>query len=579
MKKSLTALVISALLAASLSSCNSNSEVKQQSSPSSSSSAESSSSTESSSVQEESSSSAESSSSQESSSISTSSSEEQTTQSSSSSNETQSSSSSSETISSTISSSSKPQSSTSSGSSSSKPQSSSSSGSSMSKPQSSSSSSSSSSSGSSETQISESGMQYQTADEISVKCVGQYINWDGVTNVAQFVGSNGDLSFAYDGDGYVTVVNTSGGKVLSRVKLAKKHPLFGTVTCDNKGNYYLVTGETNEGENTSKETVFISKYDKNGSHIKTTGDNGSSSLAYYYDNSFYTKIPFSGGNCDAAVNGNILTVNYARKMYSGHQSNSVFTVNTDTMEKINIEAIYNSHSFAQRVVPYKNSFVYLSEGDAYPRAFTISTVNLSAQSAQTYEIFHFWIKSNSGSDMYLVNNNFAHTGGIVNIGDRKIAHIGKSVKSLNEKASSENEQIFIQIFDPDKDLNERSAYFTSGERSGISGFYGDESVTDYGVKWLTNFGANSNVQNPQVVAVGNKIVVLYELYESNAYKGVYYMVLDENGKVILNSTLFSQNAKLNSCEMPVYANGKVCWVQNSLASGNKNLYIYTLDVD
>ena len=180
-------------------------------------------------------------------------------------------------------------------------------------------------------------MQYQTADEIAVKCVGQYINWDGVTNVAQFVGSNGDLSFAYDGDGYVTVVNTSGGKVLSRVKLAKKHPLFGTVTCDNKGNYYLVTGETNEGENTSKETVFISKYDKNGSHIKTTGDNGSSSLAYYYDNSFYTKIPFSGGNCDAAINGNILTVNDARAMYSGHQSISVFSVNTATMVKINIE--------------------------------------------------------------------------------------------------------------------------------------------------------------------------------------------------------------------------------------------------
>ena len=192
----------------------------------------------------------------------------------------------------------------------------------------------------------------ETENAVEIKAVGSYANWDGVTNVAQFKGPDGKLYYAINSDDSVTVYKTSGGEPISgTVILKKQHPIFGTALCDSDGNFYLVTGETNTTDDTDVETIFISKYDSNGNHIKTTGDNGSSSLAYYYDTSYYTKIPFDGGNCDAAISGKILSVHYAREMYSKHQSNSVFSVNIDDMSKVNVGIFYESHSFAQRVVP------------------------------------------------------------------------------------------------------------------------------------------------------------------------------------------------------------------------------------
>lgn len=425
--------------------------------------------------------------------------------------------------------------------------------------------------------------EYKTIDQKRVEATGKYANWDGVTTVCQFVGTNGELSFAYVDGKNVVVVNTKGGKTLKkRIKLKMQHDTFGTVTCDSKGNYYVVTGQENKGTNTSTNTVFISKYDKNGNHIKTVGDNGRSSLAYYYDNSFCTKIPFDGGNCDAAVNGNILTVNYAREMYSGHQSNSVFTVNTDTMQLIQLPGIYNSHSFGQRVVPYKKGFVYLSEGDAYNRAFTVAVISDASSktvSVKEQDIFRFWLRSGSSNNMFTVNNNFAHIGGMVNINDKKIAMTGTSVKSLNSNAEKETEQLFIQIFDPAEDLAKPSAYITEGTRSGMSGLDGNESVTDYGVKWLTDYKSGTTISEPQIALTDkNQIVVLYEKTVSKKYAGVYYMVLDENGKVLKEETQFSKTARLNSCEMPVFAKGKVWWTGNAV-SDTKNVYIYSLEIE
>ncbi|MGN0596614.1 MAG: hypothetical protein ACI4J1_04730, partial [Ruminiclostridium sp.] len=359
---------------------------------------------------------------------------------------------------------------------------------------------------------------------------GAYYNWEGVSSAAQFVGSNGEFCFAYDDGDYVTVVRTKDGATLKkRIKLKKKHPIFGTVTCDSDGNYYLVTGETNKTDDKNKETVFISKYDKNGKHIKTVGDNGSSSLGYWYGDSYNTKIPFDGGSCRAAISGTTLAVNYAREMYSGHQSNSVFAVDIETMEKVSLGIYYNSHSFAQGIVPFGSDFVLASEGDAYPRAFTITKTK--GNDNVSYNIFHFWIEQGATNDMYVVNDNFAHFGGIANINNEKVVLAGTSAKSLNSNAETETEQLFVQIFDPNKDLTNSDSYSTSGKRSGLSGFYGDLKVEDYGVKWLTKYSDKIRISNPQVVAADDKIVVLFEKKVDYEYKGVYYIVLDSDGKV------------------------------------------------
>lgn len=416
----------------------------------------------------------------------------------------------------------------------------------------------------------------KTSVQVSIEC-DNYINWDGTSNVAQFIGANGEFGFAYDGDKYVTVVKTNGKAAYKKkIKLEKKHPIFGNLICDEKGNYYLVTGEENDSNKTPASTIYVSKYDSSGNHIKTIGDNGSSSLASYYDSSFYTKIPFEAGNCEAAINGNILCVNYAREMYNGHQSNSVFAVNIKDMSKASSGISYNSHSFAQRVIPFKDSFILASEGDCYNRAFTVNSLGGNA-----YDIFHFWVKKGTfdRSDMFTLNDNFAHMGGLVSINDKYAALVGTSVKSLSSSAENETEQLFVQIFDPTKKLDNASAFVTKGSRKGLSGNNGTERVEDHGVKWLTSY-ADMTISNPQAAATDDgNIVIVYELYsKKNVCDGVYYMVLDSKGEIISKPECFSKEARLNPCRMPVYVKGKVYWVGNN-TSGGINLHIYSIKVD
>ncbi len=422
-----------------------------------------------------------------------------------------------------------------------------------------------------------------TKKRMVINAYGKYGNWNNVSNVAQFKGPDGTLYYAIDSNSVVSVYKTNGGKPSSEaaVNLKKIHPTFGTVTCDSAGNFYLVTGETNSSDDTSIETVFISKYDRNGNHIKTTGDNGSSS--YWYYKSFFTKEPFHSGNCDAAIHGRILSVIYARKMYNGHQSCSIFSVNIDNMSKVNLGSFYESHSFAQRVASTSDGFSYMSEGDASERAFTSYNVKLDegvVSDSKEASIFDFWEDLES-HEMYGNNENFAHMGGLAVLSDGRIAFAAQSAKSLNTNAVTEKEDVFIQIFDPFKDLNTADAFTTVGERSGHIEFSGKRDVTNYGVQWLTSLGSDEEVITVQIVTTDNKeIVVLYEYKKGGSYKGVYFIVMDEDGKVKKRS-IFNTYAMLNPCVMPVYTQGKICWIGNKYgdAWADSPVYIYSLDID
>ncbi len=421
------------------------------------------------------------------------------------------------------------------------------------------------------------------ATDINIKIAaeGEYVNWDGVSNVSQFIDSSDRYCFAYDSGKYVFIVKTQNGLIDGdSVRLEKVHSIFGGVICDNKENYYLVTGETNTGDDVNQDTVFISKYDIEGNLIKTIGDNGSSSLASYYDSGFYTKEPFHSGSCDLAINGDILTVHYARKMYSGHQSNSVFTINTETLEKVDVGSIYQSHCFSQRVVPYQNGFVYAGEGDCYNRAFTITVADAISGKNIESDVFHFWVEENTLSnwDMYTLNNNFAHMGGLAIVDGTNVVLAGTSVKVLNAEAKNQSEQLFIQIFNPTQDLSSAASYITTGIRSGIGGPNGNEAVTDYGVKWLSDFDTDTDISHPQIVSDSNgTILILFEKYVDHDYKGVYYIKLSADGTIQKDISCLSENACLNPCRMPVYSNGKVYWTANKYNDKN-NAYIYNFSI-
>lgn len=435
---------------------------------------------------------------------------------------------------------------------------------------------------------------YTTEIIVEVRAEGQSTNWDGVANVSQFTGTDGNLWFAVDSESAVTVYKTVDGNVTSSVILQKQHPTFGTALCDSDGNFYVVTGEKNETDDYSVDTIFITKYDPTGRILGTVGDHG----VWGQDSDNYTKIPFEFGNCDAAISGTILTVYYARQMYNGHQSSAVFSVDICDLSKVKLKIVSQSHSFAQRVVPMDRGFIYAGQGDCNGRAFEILALELNGSSVERYRgntLFDFWVEEGTMEryDMGALNNTFANMGGIAVLPNGNVAFVATSVQSLSSEAYNESKEIFIQIFDPFGRAKNGAMFVTEGTRSGVAGANGNMEVTNYGVEWLTDYGTDYAFNAVQVVPTDDgKIVILYELNNAHVYwdyYGLYYMVLDENGNVIKPATLFSKTAKLNRCETPVYANGKVWWVGNVSAEyANENafggvnddgdLYIFGLDI-
>ena len=463
--------------------------------------------------------------------------------------------------------------------------------------------------------------------KLNVYAKGIYPNWEGVSNVSEFTDEEGNYCYAFYKGRTITIVKNKNGKAAKKkLKIKMQKPLFGAVTCDQDGNFYVVTGKKNTSSNRKTNTVFIAKYSKTGDLIATVGDNGTGCYQKYkysgMDDSFNTQEPFEAGNCDITVNGNYVAVNYARKMYSGHQSNTAIILNRHTMQFVQLSPYYNSHSFAQRAIPYQDGFMLASEGDAYNRSFSVAFITPTEEKNQedkneddrwsrdyyggsrsdyeeedyayepldqakknytqnewiytrSYDIFHFWIKKNSSYNMYVVNNNYAHMGGIAVADNNHVALVGTSVKAMNKKADKQKECLFIQIFDPTKDIRKPEAYATSGTRSGKTGISGDVSATDYGVKWLT--GGKFQVKNPQVVADHKgRFVILFEKYVGYSYAGVYYTIINSDGTTAKKITRFPGDAKLNPCETPKVCGKYIYWTANK--SGSGNLFTYKLKI-
>jgi hypothetical protein len=230
------------------------------------------------------------------------------------------------------------------------------------------------------------------------------------------------------------------------------------------------------------------------------------------------------------------------------------------MSAILTNAFYESHSFDQRVIPYGNGFALASHGDCYDRAFTTAYTDGNTVSSEVAR-FHFYVDQGTfdAYNMSVLNKTFAKLGGLAQTSNG-LALVGASAKSLNAAAKTESQNVFVQIFNP----QESSTYVTSGTRSGTGGNTGETNVTDHGVKWLTNY-TSETVKNPQVVAIdGDKLVVLWELYDaSGKFQSTYYSLLDASGE-ILKSEVSIGNVYLDTDEDPVFANGSVYWVGNSL---------------
>jgi len=375
-------------------------------------------------------------------------------------------------------------------------------------------------------------------------------NWASVSPVQQFSYKDEGFAFAYISDDKLNIVTPN--KTLS---IATEYPRLGDVVSDDDGNFYVVWGK--EGVKNTDQTVFISKYSSEGTPVKTTGFIGESVMGQDGN----TKFPFNAGNCVSTIANGYLMVNYARGMYNGHQSNNVVGVRLSDMSPVTWNSAwdipYTSHSFNQDIIWSKlaNDFLYADHGDAYGRGFIV-TLNRSEQN-----LFHFYLPANANYNMYLVNKTWAQLGGIAET-SKGVVLVGASARSIGEAAMTEEKQdLFIQIFDPTLlayDVSP-SMFIGGANRSGAMSFDINDNnngpltpVTDYGVRWLTNYN-DRDVITPQVVEADDKIVILWA---TNA--DTFYMVLSASGDVMTPATSLN-GQPINSYEKPIYYNGIVYW--------------------
>lgn len=359
---------------------------------------------------------------------------------------------------------------------------------------------------------------------------GPYVgNYGYISPMSQFVDQYGKFAFAYDlGEEDDNIyINKADG---TSITIPKAAPLFGAVTQDSDGYYYAVTGKRNGAVNSSNadvsgkydmsvKTVFISKYTSKGALVKTTGFVGNLTSI----SGARTQNPFIAGNCSVAINSGVLVCSYARQMYNGHQGKDIIAVNISNMSKAydNLSSDpWVSHSFDQRVIWYSKSksWLFVDQGDAYPRSFVADLLNIKNLKVTRNTILTF--KGKKGD-----NKTNSQLGGVVETASG-VMFVGAAGKN---GAQDIKQQLFVTVFDPTKKDNMKTI-------------------------WLTE----NAVVEPQLVSIGNgKFVVLWE--EHGKVVTTYYMVLDDNGKKLVDKTSLG-NIRLQDNEDPVFAESAIQWV-------------------
>ena len=154
--------------------------------------------------------------------------------------------------------------------------------------------------------------------------------------------------------------------LLSTKTINYELPVFGGFFCG-KDALYVMYGQENTTNSDIAEVVRIVKYDFNW--------NKTGSVSYFGEN---TSVPFDGGASDFAEYGNILYIRTCHEMYSGHQANMTFAINTSTMTSIscytkvmNIGIGYVSHSFNQFIRIDGDKVIAVDHGDANPRSVVL----------------------------------------------------------------------------------------------------------------------------------------------------------------------------------------------------------------
>ena len=417
---------------------------------------------------------------------------------------------------------------------------------------------------------------------VEVNCVSaKKVNLNSTpSNQIEIMGKDSDVQqFLYKDEGMAYAYSAIGSDSLeiilpnNKFTVEKLYPILGDVISDKDGNIYVIWGRISEiVDNKKQQSIFVSKYSSNGDLILSRGIFDSRKENMYY----ISKEPFSGSNTVSAIHNNALVISFGKLIYENkRQCGGVVAVdlnylfetypsgNGSDWSVIGVDNCYgNDIAWHDKL----NEFYFVSEGTE-DRGFNLSSHRHSSV------IFDFYLQPDANSDTDIISQTFAQMGGLIRT-DKSFVFCGASAKSISEEAKNESQNLFIQMFDVDYDHN--VTYIGGETREGLTArnFYEEnytmKSVTNNGVRWLTDYSKESVVR-PQIVRAEDKFVIIWSIYDPDdaSCKKAFYMILSDDGEILVPETAL--DCGINSYEKPIYHNGIVSWVYYDTSSSQLQL--------
>lgn len=338
------------------------------------------------------------------------------------------------------------------------------------------------------------------------------------------------------------------------LKIPLEFNLFGSVTIDSEGNYYVFTGKFRISKDDTK-TLAINKYNPDGELIGKRIIDGSELISQWerYTLTNGVWVPFRSGSCRMAFSEDesLVSVYFSRLMSSGHQANAGLVLDTETFESFgnkNFGQISHvSHSFDQFVLYDDGGFVYLDMGDASPRGIIMS------KSSSTAKILQKNINSIKRCEE-TYNNIYTHLAGFVANSSNYIVCGATEKNDIITNYCNDSRNLFIQIVDKD----------TLAASDPI---------------WLTDYeGCDlENATNPKIVSIDNeRSLILWEkqgrMQSLREYQGTYMAIIDKYGDVEVEPTQID-SIRLNKNDTLKYnkENKKIYWATSIWGESNPYL--------
>ena len=245
--------------------------------------------------------------------------------------------------------------------------------------------------------------------------------------------------------------------------------------------------------------------------------------------------PFDGGNCRMAMFNSTLYLFTCREMFSGHQSNISFAIDTNNMTYQLANEDYTSHSFNQ-FVKFDNGNLYLSNhGDAYARAVNLTMVtDYATPNANIQTILPFKIKGKCGDNYTgLMEGGMEVSASHVLIAGISVPQNYK-VAGVSGNKHSYAKNVFLTVV--------------------------NQSTGEQQVKWLTAYNPKKSkveVGEVRLVKLSDEYIVLMYSSKKKNKSTLHYLVLNQNGEIVYSKNY--EGMIFTGGTQPILYNGSIVW--------------------